>query len=639
LPVLLLGAQTLLIGLSLPRNAVTIDEVVHLPAGLSYWHLGTFSCYHHNPPLIRLLFSLPAVLMDVPFDGSKYRYVTHSRGPDCELGKDFMMLNRDHYMAVYVLARSVVVALSLAGGYLVFRWSRELFGQTGGLISLTLWVFHPEILAHGGLVTVDVASTVVGFLATYCFWHYLKAPSLERATLSGVLLGLAEASKFSHVVLPGIWIALAALKMLWHDRTILLPLRPSAECGYQCRLSLRRALGHASVVSVVSLLVLNDVYLFEGTGKQLGSLKFHSKLLTRPIRDGATGESPPSRRENRFHNTPLAKLPVPLPEHYVLGFDDQMFDFDSGGYYKYLRGELTNGPGWWHYYLYYLLVKTPLGSILLFAAAILALLVSRQCRAGLLDEATLFLPIVVFLTAVSLQRGINFGRYALPICPFLFVVVGRLGPLLTTRPHVWSVLTSGALLASAGSVLAVHPDYLTYFNEAAGGPERGLDHLADSNIDWGQGLVALHDWLEEHGEARPLRLAYFGNMYPEVLGIQYELAPFGPSVLPAANSSSSRPNETGPAPGLQAVSANYLVGIPFPAPDGTGSQTWAPRDAYSYYRRFQPIAVLAHSIYVYDISLAQANRARRQMGLPAWPRSNQDTAAARNQQVPDESGE
>jgi hypothetical protein len=613
--------HALAVGFSLPRNAVTIDEVVHLPAGLSYWHLGTFSCYHHNPPLIRLLFSLPALLMDVPIDLDEYRYVTHSRGPDSELGKNFMMLNRNHYMAVYVMCRAVVVVLSVVGGYLVFRWSRELFGQAGALISLALWVVHPEILAHAGLATVDVGSTVVGFGATYVFWRYLNAPSLERAVASGVLLGLAEASKFTYVVLPIIWLALAGLKV-WHDR----PAHSTPD-----RLSWRRALGHASIVAAVSLLVLNDVYVFEGTGKQLGSFPFHSKLLTRRVVHGTTVQGTRAQRENRFRGTPFAKLPVPLPDHYVLGFDDQMFDFDSGGYYKYLRGQLTNGPGWWCYYLYYLVVKTPLGSLCLVAGACLVFLASPRGRSRLIDEAAIILPIAVMLAAVSSQRGINYGRYALPIVPFLFVFVGRLGPLLTTRLPLGPILTGGALVTSAASVLAVHPHYLTYFNEAAGGPERGLDHLDDSNLDWGQGLVALRDWLKEHADGRPLRLAYFGNMYPEVLGIEYELAPFAPNAA-ASHPRGSLSNQTGPAPGLQAVSATYLVGKPFSAPNGRGSQTWAPRDAYTYYHRFRPIAVVAHSIYVYDISLDEANRVRYEMGLPPWE-GTPDDDAARGRQV------
>lgn len=322
LMLLLLTIHGALLGLSLSRNAVTIDEVVHLPAGISYWHYGRFWCYHHNPPLIRLLYALPAVLTDVPTDYRNYHYEPGSRRLDSALGRDFMLRNRDRYLEVYALSRSVVAALSVLGGYLVFRWSRELFGDAGGLISLALWAICPNILAHAGLVTPDLGSTVVALLATYQFWRYVRAPSTGRVVLCGILLGLTEASKFSFVVLPAAWAALAGLR-LWTDRR---GGSPGAGLGA------RRALGHAALLTLVALLALNDVYLAEGTGRPLGSFEFRSKLLTAETGDEAAGRGAEPRRENRFRGTFLDRVPVPLPEHYLLGFDDQTFDLDSGHY-------------------------------------------------------------------------------------------------------------------------------------------------------------------------------------------------------------------------------------------------------------------------------------------------------------------
>lgn len=601
--VAMLTFHAVLLGLALARNAPTIDEVVHLPTGISYWHKGEFWCYHHNPPLVRLLFALPAVLIDVPTDYRNYEYVPGSRAPDCTLGRDFMLLNQKNYVRIYAISRSVVAALSVLGGWLVFRWSRELYGDPGGLLSLALWVICPNILAHGGLVTPDLGSTVIAFFATYQFWHYLRAPSLRRAISSGILLGLAEASKFSFVVLPMAWGAVAGVKLWSGDRG-----------GAGVRLTPARAAGHALLLSFMALLTLNDVYLGEGTGKPLGAFQFRSGLLTDGQNLKTQGPDVFARRGNRFRNTMLAGLPVPLPEHYLLGFDDQAFDVDSLSYYKYLRGERRHAePGWYHYYLYCFLVKTPLGTLALLATAIVAA-TRRRCRAGPLDEAALLLPPLAILVLVSSQTGLNSHlRYILPIYPFVFVAAGRIGPLLgaTLRWRAWA---AACLAASALSVLNVHPHYLTYFNEPAGGPDRGLEHLADSNIDWGQGLLALRDWLDGHAPGRPIRLAYFGTMFPEVLGLRYELPPFGP----AGDASRVGSTSPGPAPGLQAVSANYLLGIPFPAPDASGRQVDVPEDAYTYYRRFEPVAIVGHSIFVYDITREQADRVRATLGLPPW---------------------
>jgi len=613
----LLVIHAALLGLSIVSNAVTIDEVCHLPVGISYWHYGRFWCYHHNPPLIRLLFALPAVLLDVPTDYRNYQYVPLSRMADGQLGWDFMLANRNHYMLVYALCRAVVAGLSVWGGYLIFRWSWQLFGDAGSLISLALWTFHPEALAHGGLVTTDLGAAVLGFFGTWRFWCYLKSPSAAGAFVCGILLGLAEAAKFSCVVLPLVWAALAVIKLIRERRS------PDA-VG---RLGWKRAPSHATLLCFVAVVVLNDVYFFEGTGRALGSFEFRSRLLTG--HPSSQGHEPAHLAPgNRFRGTVLESVPVPFPDHYLLGFDDQMYDADSGLFYKYLRGERRRGNGWWYYYFYALLVKSPLAMLLLAGLALAAMLWRRSCRVDWLSEAAILLPIIVYWVIFSANVGLNFFRYVLPVFPFLFVFAGRLGVMFSSGGWASKALLSAAVAWNAVSVLAVHPHYLTYFNEAAGGPRNGVRHLADSNIDWGQGLIALRDWLHEHAPGEKIMLAYFGNMYPEVLDIRYELPPFGPSAFGETKVEALDPSQIGPVPGLQAVSANFLLGQPWSAPNAYGGVTQIPENALTYYQRFQPVAIPGNSIYVYDLSVPQVNRVRREMGLPPWRPPGKEAVSA-----------
>ena len=225
-------------------------------------------------------------------------------------------------------------------------------------------------------MTPDVGSTVFGLIATYSFWKYLAKPSAWGAVLSGVLLGLTEAAKFSFVVLPFVWAALAAVKIFTQGR---------ATTG--TRLAWSAGAVHAGLLLLTAVVVLNDVYLFEGTGRPLWTFDFRSKALTGG-RDAASGADSLSevRQTNRFRGTLLEKLPMPFPEHYLLGFDDQMYDVDSGGYYKYLRGDLRQGQGWWYYYLYCILVKTPLGTLFLIALAAGAAVAVRRCRTDAVSE-------------------------------------------------------------------------------------------------------------------------------------------------------------------------------------------------------------------------------------------------------------
>lgn len=606
LPGILLLIQAVLLFASAYQNAVTIDEVCHLPAGISYWQQGEFWCYHHNPPLIRLLYALPSVILDTPMDYSHYQYEPGSRMPDCLLGRDFMLLNRNHYMEIYSLARVVVVLLTLWGSWSIYRFSRTLFGAQGACVSLAIWCLDPNVLAHGGLVTTDVGSTVIGFVATIAFWHYLRSPSNSNALKSGVWLGLTIASKFSFVILPGIWGGLACLHYIKTPD----------------RLPGREYFRHGVIVAIVSLLVLNSIYLFEGTGKRLGDFEFKSRGLTH------ASDTPEAKRVNRFRETLLSRIPVPLPEHFVQGFDSQLYDVDSGSYTKYLRGELRDGPGWWYYYLYCVAVKTPTGILGVCLISVLLWVWSRRSRRDVISEATLIIPVVVYTWALSANTGLNSHlRYMLPAYPWVAVFAGRVGPWLEGMTancrRGWSVTFAGCLLSAAWGVLGITPHFLTFFNAPAGGPNQGIQHLADSNIDWGQGLLAVRDWLKTHPQKQPLSLAYFGTMYPEVLGIDYHLPPLGPQQVPfetgvefVEDLSEIEEAPVGPVPGIHLVSANYLLGIAFPAPNGQGSQSGIPKDGFAYFRRFPPKEILANSIYVFELHPTEVATVRREMNLP-----------------------
>lgn len=56
-------------------------------------------------------------------------------------------------------------------------------------------------------------------------------------------------------------------------------------------------------------------------------------------------------------------------------------------------------------------------------------------------------------------------------------------------------LIAACLLGTVASTLKAFPHHLAYFNEAAGGPETGHEHLLGSNLDWGQDVLFLNKWI------------------------------------------------------------------------------------------------------------------------------------------------
>ncbi len=616
LPPALLTIHAGLLAYGAAVHSPCIDEVGHLAAGLSHWQLGRFDLYHVNPPLVRMVAAVPVLFAQPKTDWSAYSDAPGARS-EFPIGRDLITANGERSFWFFTWARWACIPFSLLGGYICFRWARELYGDGSGLLALTLWCFGPNILANGQMITPDMGATALGVTAAYFFWKWLKQPSWPLALASGLTLGLALLTKATWIILFGLWPALWLLWQLRRRAAGFIPAvspqqpvetktagtSPAARLGKKGRLT---QLLQLATTLLLGLYVLNMGYGFEGWFQPLGEYHFVSDSL------GGSAERGDFGARNRFAGTWFGKVPIPVPRNYLEGIDVQKRDFESH-YSSYLRGEWRQ-QGWWYYYLYGLAVKVPLG---VWALAVLAtiLLFRRGYAASWRDELTLLGPAAVVLTLVSAETGFNHHlRYVLPIFPFWFVWTSKAARAFRRLNRIVSVLTWAAAVWVVGSSLWVYPHCLSYFNELVGGPENGSAHLVDSSIDWGQDLFYLRDWLKAHPEARPLGLAYFGYFDPHVTGIGYALPPEGPTN--AAEIAGPYADELGPHPGWFAVSVTMLRGYGFPIPDGHGGVRTYPLNSFSYFLRFRPVARAGWSIYIYYITPGECAQARQTMGLP-----------------------
>jgi hypothetical protein len=340
----------------------------------------------------------------------------------------------------------------------------------------------------------------------------------------------------------------------------------------------------------------NVGYGFEGSLQRLEDYHFQSRWLS-------TG-SPYDMRyaaANRFRDTWLRFLPVPLPRNYVQGIDTQKFDCERQRW-SYMGGEWRQG-GSWYYYLYGLAIKIPLGTWMLAFVAAFGSLLGRGYSASWRDELVLLLPVGVVLVLVSSQTGLNDHlRYAWPVLPFAIVWTSKVARTFTLGHRRLAVVVAGGLVWSVGSSLYHYPHSLSYFNEMAGGPKRGHEHLLSSNMDWGQDLLFLKQWLNAHPDLQPIGLAYSVRkdlFDPADVGIKYTVPPSGPDAL--GSGSGAATHESGPLPGWYAI----FVG--------------AMRERerrYAYFEQFKPVEMLGYTVRIYHVSAEDADRVRRKFGLP-----------------------
>ena len=269
----------------------------------------------------------------------------------------------------------------------------------------------------------------------------------------------------------------------------------------------------------------------------------------------------------------------PLP--YFQGIDYQ-WSHAARGHAAFLAGRYS-ASGWWYYFLFAFLVKTPIPLLVIFLSALFMFFSKADKETRRPDELFLLLPILITFGFFSVKHQSIGLRYILPVYPFVFVFAGRLlrYPLSRISKCSIAALVIWAIVAS----FHISPHYLSYFNEIVGGPENGYKYLIDSNLDWGQDLKGLKKFMEENKIDR-ISLSYFGSDSPKRYGIEYDWLPS--YVL-------ENPNPKGaftfPEKGLLAVSATNLQGVYF-----------RDHDIYKWLERYKPAARIGYSIFVYDLS-------------------------------------
>ncbi len=543
--------------------SVTHDEYWHVPVGLLHWRSGRFDWENLNPPLIRMLAAAPLTVSAEPGQ------INEPTDQIWSYGDDLFAANRENYRSLLLQARIPIVVLSLLTAWLLGCWATELFGVWSGVAALFLWCVSPTALASASLVTTDLGAAFFFALAGWRAWRFAGDSDWKNTGLLGLCLGLAQLAKYTSVIL---W----PLSLLW---CLLLktPGPGPGDDGTNVATSPKNILQRWCAAAVLSILVLNLGYLFQGTGTSLADYRFSSQAM-RGIQSVAG---------------PLASFPLPVPSDWLQGIDHQRQIMEAD-HPVFLNGEWSL-RGFRGYYFYVLWYKLPHIFQLLLLAAVFRCWLVRSDRGQLRLAAGLLLPVLVLLILAS-GSGMQLGiRYVLPVLPFLVMFAASTIELLPRRAGMeWRILgglTVAALLASVRH----HPHHLAYFNELAGGPDNGWHLLSDSNIDWGQDLYGFEQWVRE-SNVEEFRLAWFGTQPPSDLGIRARRI--------------QSPLQTGrpPVPGVYAISVCLLQGRSTPIWDSGRVQISSELDEFGWLRFFEPDRKIGQSVHVFRLTLEDIGR-------------------------------
>ncbi|MBP6470928.1 MAG: phospholipid carrier-dependent glycosyltransferase [Chloroflexi bacterium] len=536
--VLLLLLLYSLIFTSVSQKSMTVDEQGHLFRGVAYVKTGATQFLWGHPLLASSLNALPLLTeqsLTLPTDSPAWQ-----DGRWAVAGDQFLWQLNDNPLRLIFLGRLPTIWLTMLLGALLFGWGRALGGKRTAVFALALLSFDPNFLAHGGLITSDIAVTFFMLLAVYGFWLAVGRPAgvlsrwslVTAVLLMGLGLGGAAATKFSAAAL-GPMVGLLAVWTAVRDRSW-------------------RPIGLALLAGGLGLLLVWGVYRWQ----------------IRPYPAAAYWQD-------------LA----------------WQFDYFSRPHGAYLLGQYAQ-TGWWYYFPVTFLLKTPLVTLVLFGMALIRWgqsLLRRQTTAGQAALPFLLAPPAVYIL-ISLLTPLNIGyRHLLPLLPFLylFTAVTLASPPTTANNHPDRFQKPVRVLLALLflTTLIAWPDYLSYMNVLAGRAENRWRLLSDSNVDWGQDLPALADWQQETG--RPLFLSYFGTAHPSAYGLDFIALPTwepGPEqLLPSRQTF----NPADPAPGWYAISVTNLQGLVL----GEAA------DAFAWFREREPAARLGGSIFVYEVAV------------------------------------
>lgn len=568
------------------RKSNTFDEIVYVTGGYSYWLTGDYRIHPENGPLPQRWMALPLLLLtrEVRFPSTN--------GPDWWNSELWSIAYRFFYgmgndaVRMLMLARSMTILLGVALGAAIYLLSLRIYGHAGGLLSVALFSFCPNMLAYGAQATSDLAAALFLLLAVTAVWSLLLSPTWPRAALAAVAVAVMFLTKMSAVVLVPVTLVLILIRV--RDlRRFVLPLA-------------------GALVMVFALIWA--LYGFRYSAFSTGAVPGRDRLfIDRSADVSASGGTVPDRaiRFLRAHRV--------LPEAFLSGALTILRN--TAGRRAFLNGEYSV-TGWKRFFPYSFLVKTPLG---LLALLLLAALVAKPPWGRLVPYLVLCGVYWLFLIFSKVDIG---HRYLLPAYPPLFILAGaawKWGETAAARRAMVAALVAAFMLES----ILVYPDYLAFFNPIAGGPKHAYRHLVDSSLDGGQDLPALKRWLDRnapHGSSN-IYLSYFGTSSPEYYGIRSIRLP-GNAAPPPPRAAFQLTE------GIYCISATMLQSVYSPAmgPWNVKYEAWYRKvaaerknfDLYNklrlarlcaYLRHREPDDAAGYSILIYRLSRADVERA------------------------------
>lgn len=505
---------------SVKNDSATTDEGIHILSAYLSLKDKNYSLDPEHPFLGKKISALPLLIIKPKIDynhniftvGQNYSYDSWQETRDA--ANQFLYSWGNNPEQILFFARLPNIILTLLFAVIFWIIAKKYFGDTAAVLGLIFLVFCPNILAHGRLANTDLWFSFAYFLAIWSYIVYLESWKNNQSKkikliIAGLCFGFALSVKFSALTLPIVYGA------LWLGFYYL----------NKNKFNFWNFFGK-NIADALQILIICFIIAWATYGFSTHIIQFWKGI-------GLTMGSA------------LGYRPT-----YILGH------FFSHGV--------------WYYFPFVFLVKTTTPVVILFFVS----LFYRYFRKVKLSFYELSILIAVFVFfVITLFAKLNLGvRHILPIYPFIYLWIALFikDILFNFRTYIVYIAAAIFLLWHIISALFIHPSYLAYFNDVSGGPSAGGKYLADSNLDWGQDLKRLRDYLVNNDINDPIKIDYFWSGTEALNYYHINWLPL----------SSENPNQKGYiAIGVSALQNN----------------------SFSWLKKHQPIAKIGYSLYIYYI--------------------------------------
>ncbi len=191
-----------LAGGAVRRESITLDEVAHIGAGVSYLQKLDLRLNTEHPPLAKVIAAIPLVVRGAKADYSSQVTWSFSNGffqqylGEWVFGHWFAVKWNDPYTTIF-WARMAMLLVTLLLGWMIYVFGTKLGNAWGGLLCLCFYATMPTFLTFGPLVLTDVVFTFFALLAMWTFADMWRSPGRNTVVKFGSAFGGALLSKFS----------------------------------------------------------------------------------------------------------------------------------------------------------------------------------------------------------------------------------------------------------------------------------------------------------------------------------------------------------------------------------------------------------------------------------------------------------